>query len=246
MSKSFMFEEKWNYQFREVLESLSAEEPFSSSDIVGILQTLGYLSNPASSNPFALSFLEVSDNVYVPTSICMGFMNKLVARYEDHYAVQTDEDFETSSSEFVAIAKKFMKKVINKIDYTYQKYSTLLGAYESQKAHLLDKLNRTRSGNRSVSQSGQNAENSVQIYNDTPQTTDVVATMSENQYVSDLTKNSVAGSTASSGSDTYQEAESWDNATMIARLNEIENQYSNVWMNWLNEFDELFVEEVNY
>ena len=138
------------------------------------------------------------------------------------------------------------QKVLNKLDYTFQKYAYLLDAYEGQKSHLLDKLQRTRSGNRSMSQTGQNAENSVHIYNDSPQTTDVVATMEGNQFVSELNKNSVAGSTASSGSDNFQEAETWDNATIMARLSEIEKQFSNVWKNWLNEFDELFIEEVNY
>ena len=143
-----------------------------------------------------------------------------------------------------------MKKVINILDYTYVRYSTLLDLYENQKEHLLDKLQSSRSGSRSLAhnQASSNTQNSTSLYNDAPQTSDVIATISGNQYATDLTKGQVSdsGETHSTGSDTFSESESHDTLTIMGKLDEIEKQFSNVWKKWLNEFDELFIEEVNY
>ena len=119
-----------------------------------------------------------------------------------------------------------------------------------QKSHLTDKLSRVRSGSRELSQEAEHSEesNKLSLYNDTPQTDDVIATIESNQDVSDLTKgrDTNEGSNPSSETDEYEETETWDNATIMARLEEVEKKLSNLWKKWLNEFDGLFVEEVNY
>lgn len=255
-TNNFMFEEKTAYTFDEVAEYLfdsltmspHPSFPLKNDDVLYCLYPLGYVGYDGLNHKFInnncdLSYITTENNELVCSATINTLLNKMLQRYEHHYAVICET---TETSEMTAKVKAFFKKIFNVIDYTFVKYNLLLTSYESQKSHLLDKLQRTRSGNRSMSQSGQNAENSVHIYNDTPQTTDVVATMEGDQFASELNKNSVAGSTASSGSDDFQEAETWDNATIMARLSEIEKQFSNVWMNWLNEFDELFIEEVNY
>lgn len=257
MKHNFMFEDKWNYTLEEVLHSINNQTgggsiPYEISTFNEVLQACGYFSIiPSSSNPYGLTFLEIdSENIYSPTQLATTFLNKLYLRYSDHYAIQIDEDLSVVSLEFLVYAKKFMKKVFNRLDYTYLKYSLLISNYESQKAHFLDKLERARSGSREVSQEGEHSDttDNVNLFNDTPQTTDIVATIEGNQYVSELNKGQTSneGSNSSSGSDEFSESETWDTMTIMARLDEIQKHFSNLWEKWLNEFDELFVEEVNY
>ena len=110
----------------------------------------------------------------------------------------------------------------------------------------MNKLERTRSGDRSISQEGETSDSSVNLFNDTPQTTDVVATMEGNQYVSELNKGSNSGTSSSSGTDEFEENESFDTMTIMAKLEEIERNFSMLWKKWLDEFDQLFIEEVNF
>lgn len=282
MLNKFMFEEKVNYTFAETFGSVigqtgGASIPLDQSGFKEVLQVLGYLEYlQPTANSYGLSFVALIQeeppltNHVEPTDLSVVFMNKLYMRYKEHYAMQLDREYIAGSTELYSFAKEVIIKVINKLDYTYLKYSTLLNAYENQKAHLLDKLERTRSGERNIKQDGATSGTGarqgtssesgsyLELHNDTPQTTDVVATMEGNQYVSDLKKgsssasgttgeNSVeSGETHSTGEDTFEENESWDSMTNMARLDEIEKQFSNLWMKWLNEFDELFIEEVNF
>lgn len=248
MMHNFMFDEYENFTLLEILPLLNfsvSYQPFSSQDLATFMKIAGLLVEDDGDweNIYDWTFVDVSAEDKIKTN-AISILNKAFLRYKDHYCVQVK--CPVDATEKLVKSYDLMKKMLKICDYTYDKYSTLIDLYGEEKAHLLDKLGRTRSGNRSVSQSGQNAENSVHMFNDTPQTTDVIATMEGNQYVSELNKNSVAGSTASSGSDTFQEAEEWDNATIMARLSEIEKQFSQVWKNWLDEFDQLFIEEVNY
>ena len=247
----FNYDVKFLYTYDEVLATLlsetsSAQFPFKNDDsIFQCLNACGLLAIVSSdySNVFSLTFLSIIEQQLYCSSNAMTLLNKLWARYGEHYAIVCDSE---DMTERVDKTKQFFRKLFNKLDYSFAKYDLLLTKYNEQKSHLLDKLGRTRSGSRTISQSGQSAENSVSLYNDTPQTTDVVATIEGNQFVSDLTKNSSAGSTASNGSDTFSETDSWDTMTNMAKLDEIEKQFSQLWKKWLNEFDELFIEEVNY
>ena len=253
MLHNFMFQSKWNYTFEEVIDSINnqtggADEPYTASEVREVLVVMGFMDYVSThwTNDYNLSFVVLDESDYIPTDLSATLMNKLEMRYADHYAVQTDEDLDIYSADFLKVAKKFMTKLINKLDYTYPKYSLLLEKYEAQKSHLLDKLGRTRSGSRSVSEARQHAENSANIFNDTPQNVDVIATLEQNQYATEFNKGSVAGSQNTSGSDSYSETEQWDNATIMSRLAEIEKEFSMIWKKWLNEFDDLFIEETNY
>lgn len=194
-------------------------------------------------------------------------LNKLYSRYSGHYAIVCDED---TSDEKWNKSKDILRKVFNLLDYTFTKYDILLYNYGQQKLNLLNKLGRTRQGLRSLSQTGTSSEqhsgsgtnsdtiNNLDLKNDTPQTSDVVADISQNQYVSELRKGQQtssgtttdtftnSGSSSSSGTDGFEETENFDTMTIMAKLDEIEKQFSQLWRKWLNEFDELFIEEVNY
>lgn len=308
---NYMFEEHEFYTFLEVYKKLqlSGNKVDYFTNILGcdILSRLGLIITTQSGGKVAvsnslydLSFIQEVENYYSTNAFkgsSLPFLNKLLSRYKNHYAIDClkDDDIEEKS-------KDFMIKLFNLLDYTFVKYDTLLSLYASEKSHLLDKLGRTRTGQRQLasnvsgnettsgtssgttSQTGaettsgtsssSSTKDTLDLHNDTPQTTDVVATITENQYVSDLRKIHETGSesgqtggtsnntsqgtssgqtsstgtsqTASTGSDEFTESEMWDTKTMMEKLDEIEKNFSNLIKKWLNEFDELFIEEVNY
>lgn len=273
MNRNLFFQEKTLYTLKECQEkvwslSLSSNFPCTeASDLNFPLYQCELMQREFTSNPYNLSFEERLTDVYTPKALALTFINKLVARYKDHYAIMCNDD---SQETLIAKSKEIFTKVFNLLDYTFPKYETLLGLYESKKGNLLDKLARTRAGTRQLSTTGNNSDqhygsgtdsstiNSVDLHNDTPQTTDVVATISGNQYVSDLKKGQTTssgtssdtytntGSSSSNGTDQFEETEGFDTMTIMAKLDEIEKQFSQLWRKWLDEFDQLFIEEVNF
>lgn len=309
---NYMFEEHTLYNYEEVVNNFTsiplAMGNMSNEMMKGIMNNCGAIGSINIGGTYGLIILNSYKLSYVPTTQtsyssaeispnALMIFYKLFARYKKHYAINVnkDENFEDK-------AKDFMMKLFNLLDYTFVKYDTLLSLYESQKSHLLDKLGRTRTGERELatnvsgnqtasgtssgttSQTGaettsgtsasSSTKDTIDLHNDTPQTTDVVATIEGNQYVSDLRKihesesesgqtsgtsnNTSQGSssgqtsstetsqTASTGTDEFTESEMWDTKTMMEKLDEIEKNFSNLIKKWLNEFDELFIEEVNY
>ena len=301
---NYMFEEHELYTYKEVLSKCNVLPPATNASVIcHLLNNIDLAFIPPATqnffNEYGLSFAK--DGVLPATDLIQSnaimIFNKLYARYRSHYAINClkDDDVEAKS-------KEFMRKLFNLLDYTFVKYDTLLSLYSSQKTHLLDKLGRTRtgeralatnvSGNQSVSgtssgttsqtdaemtsgtSSSSGTKDTLDLHNDTPQTTDVVATMEGNQYVSDLrkihesesesgqtsgtlsrtssgtsggqTSSTETSQTASTGTDEFTESEMWDTKTMMEKLDEIEKNFSNLIKKWLNEFDELFIEEVNY
>lgn len=273
MNKNLFFQEKTLYTLKECQEALWSLTPaaafpcFSGNDVNFPLLSCGLIQISFVFNLYDLSFEEKDGNYYQPKTLALTFINKLVARYKDHYAVMCDDDTENTLK---SKSKEIFTKIFNLLDYTFPKYETLLGLYEAKKGNLLDKLARTRTGTRQLTSTGSNSDqhsgsgtdsstiNSVDLHNDTPQTTDVVATISGNQYVSDLKKGQTTssgtssdnytntGSSSSNGTDQFEETEGFDTMTIMAKLDEIEKQFSQLWRKWLDEFDQLFIEEVNF
>lgn len=255
LKNNICFQEREMFDLGEVFSKIASrigETSFFPADKTKLNKALAYANYyngyNYEQNICGLSFLELSESTYQATDLALVFLNKLFHRYNAHYCF----DLLANSINEYAIQHsfKFFRKIVNLLDYTYNKYSTLLNLYDNQKSHLLDGLKRTRNGERNVSEDGTNASagSYVDLHNDSPQSTDVVATIAENQYVSDLSKgnNANSGENHSTGQDTFEETETHDEATIIGKLNEIETKYSNLFNKWLNEFDKLFIEEVNY
>ena len=254
----FNYKLQYLYTFGEVLDVLVSNTgggnrtPINSTAINEILGAMKMLPVGYTSNPYSLSFVvSVGENVFSVSDLAIVILNKLDLRYKDHYCFASEDEYtQTSDVNWQKLCQKFMQKVFNILDYTFDRYNTLLGFYTEQKEHLLDGLSRSRSGSREISSEGEHSDttDNISLFNDTPQTTDVVATIEGNQYVSELNKGQVSneGSNSSSGSDEFEESELFDTKTIMAKLDEVEKQYSNVIKKWLNEFDELFIEEVNY
>lgn len=243
------------YNFNDFLEEwskiftpfASIGSPFTSDNVSWNMKLLNMLVEDDGDweNSYNWTFVNTASGEDVIKEQAINILNKVFLRYETHICMIVDRNT-TIRSECV----KFFKKLLKILDYTYERYTILLDLYDSQKSHLMDKLQSSRSGSRSLAsdQSNSNTQNSTSLYNDAPQTSDVIATISGNQYATDLTKGQVSdsGETHSTGSDSFSESESHDTMTIMAKLDEIEKQFSNIWKKWLNEFDELFIEEVNY
>lgn len=114
-------------------------------------------------------------------------------------------------------AKKWTKKLFNVIEYTYKKYSKIIELYNSNYNDLMKQLeSTTESGSR---------------FNDTPQSAEVDLSFEENQFTTNLTK--------------AKQVTRADSNTPIAKIEEIWQNYRKVILEWLNEFESLFVEENN-
>lgn len=206
-------------------------------------------------NDYKLVYVSEGEHSYLSEAsideLALTFFNKMGLRFGEHY-VGSIKDINTSdfTLEKVPLFVSFFRKVFNKLDYSFSKYKKLFSLYESQESHLLDKLQRTRGENKSISSENHQVGqiNDLSLHNDTPQTTDVVATIEGNQYVSDLDKQHTSSSSdgATSGSEATQTTEAYDPETMIERLSEIRKKYAKLWEEWLDEFDDLFIEEVNF
>ena len=142
-------------------------------------------------------------------------LNMVYSRFYDHYVYGTDGD-ETSDlygRKFI----NFKNKILSIIEQTYERYSTLLNLYASEKSKLLDGVKTTTTG--------------VGRFNDTPQNITNGDEFGDNTHISNITK-----STAEAVSDVD---------TKMARLDEITKRYRNLLKEWTNEFDGLFIEERN-
>lgn len=267
MMNNFMFNEKTIYSFNEVLDSIlentiSPHPTFplkNSEDALKCLGSAGFLVYNGLTHQFTddydkLSFISKDNGVLVCNENAITLLNKLKRRYGEHWAIMCDGEPESIRG----ASNSLFTKVVNLLDYTFPKYSLLLNLYDSKKSNMLDKLGRTRSGSREVSSEGENSSegetsnNTLNLFNDTPQTNDVVATITQNQYVSELNKSSVSGtnsssgSTSSSGTDEFSEEEEFDTKTIMEKLDEIQRNYEQIWKTWINDFDQLFIEEVNF
>lgn len=246
----FLFEEEYAYTYEEVLEELlgSSYLPFSKGSLLTILEECGTIQVGETNfnNVFAYAFLKSGtfEESEVPQRT-LDILNKLYLRYGEHYALITH-----SEDEFESASRKFFKKVCNVLDYTFEKYDALLTMYADNKAKLLDKLERTRSeeksGESEISSSSDSASKSAG--SDTPQTINVSSSFDEikgffNRF--DQAQDEASSSSEGSSSETTEATETFDPTTLMARIDEIQKQYENTMFKWVEEFDRLFIEEGN-
>lgn len=136
----------------------------------------------------------------------------LTARYFSHYCFR--EEAEKGSSKWRSTYREFLNKIVSILTFTYDKYSSMLNFYATEKSKLMDKIQAVGSG--------------ITRFNDTPQDE---GTFDDDEHTTNLTQ---VSSTSSSDGD-----------TKIKRLNEIDKLFNNLLLEWCNEFDKLFVEEIN-
>lgn len=142
---------------------------------------------------------------------------KLYARYWKEYvfALYTEDK---TSDEYNEAKNELYTKIGTIIMSTYDRYNKLLDTYTSELSKLLDGVKTTTKG--------------VGSFNDTPQniqTSDV--DFSGDDHTTNISKSSAV-------------AES-DVDTKMNRIDEIQRKLRNIWKDWLEEFDGLFLERAN-
>lgn len=342
----FCFKEEYAYTYKEVLEALLREEYYllNKTTLAQVIAELGFIELNAQetgiqTNLVAYSFLGEGSIAEKVSQNAVNVLNKVALRYKDHYALLSNTEDETA---VFKQSQAFFTKVCNVLDYTFNKYDTLLTIYESQKSHLLDKLQRirdeektsslegehsitrTRDEDKTNSASGQHSDTRVldedkthsvdgehsntkesdvstssesgsqTASSDTPQTinatgnfdalngydnkytkahdtassssegteTDNGTTSESGSATTDATETNNgstsssgsenidieetdAGTNSTSGSESLDATESFDPMTIMARIDEIQNQYQNTMFKWVEEFDRIFIEEGN-
>lgn len=247
----FLFEEDYAYTYEEVLIELlgtSYYSPFTKESLLSIFEECGTIQVGETNfnNVFAYAFLK--SGTFVENDIpqrTLDILNKLYLRYGEHFALITHSEDELASA-----SRKFFKKLCNVLDYTFEKYDALLTMYANNKSKLLDKLERTRSEEKSGESeiSSESASGSRSAGSDTPQTINVSSSFDEikgyyDRY--DQAQDEATSSSEGSNSETIEATETFDPTTLMARIDEIQKQYENTMFKWVEEFDRLFIEEGN-
>ena len=148
----------------------------------------------------------------------------VVERYWNEFVFESEEEMLDNNQilTYADILKKtrmFISKFLNILTFTWQKYTAILGAYDTAKTKLLDKLERVSSGS------------DLRRDNDTPQDT---GDFSDDTHTSFITQG------------TTDVTESHDDTSLIERLDKIQRLYKNTMLEWVNEFHVLFIDGGNY
>ena len=174
-------------------------------------------------------------------------INLIRLRYDNEYCVESENEINFNSPYSNKELKEFCKKFTGILMYTKDKYKTILDIYDNNIAKLMDGLKTSTEASHEIHRdedydtdvSGKN------LLNDTPQTTDVVATIEGNQYVSELSKSEAhtdnTGDVDETGS--REEETTIDTKYTIEKIKEIQDSYEQVLKRWSEEFSPLFKEE---
>ena len=176
-------------------------------------------------------------------------MATLTLKYDNHFIAHDDNDNKFIASPSVEVYNVF--KRLNLLEFckgfmsilftTYSKYNSILTMYDNYIASAMDSLKKESSMSKEDDYTTESKGST--LHNDTPQDSDIVATIEGNQYVSDLSKSS--GEVTNSGTSSYSTEESFDTKYPMEKLQEVQESYQKVVDNWANEFRGIFIEENN-
>ena len=154
------------------------------------------------------------DNARISLIVNNSYVEKLwqsiIAKYGNEY-IQTSKS--VTSDNYIEESTLILNYILNTINETYDRYTTLLGAYDTKQHKLLDAIVTEQEG--------------FARFNDTPQNGGLFA---DDNHTTNITQ--TTGKTSTEG-------------RAIERLKEIQEAFSNVFQNWLNEFHKFFVEGGN-
>lgn len=174
-------------------------------------------------------------------------INIIKNRYQTDYILRLDEPIKSplvDNKELVDWCDKFFEILVS----TKDKYYNILTIYDEQLSKLMNPLKTSHlgSGNTSRHEDYDTDMSGKNLLNDTPQTSDVVATIEQDQYVSELSKSTAHTDNVGDVSEARQEAFTTevDTMTAMARIDEIQEKYQMLLRKWSNEFSGLFMEEV--
>ena len=174
-------------------------------------------------------------------------------RYWNEYVFESEVEYEGNNppDELVDQIRVFCSRFLNILEFTWKKYTTILSAYESNKNKLMDRLQKVIDGeiNNTGYQTNEvtNSGSETRRDNDTPQDS---GTFDDDSHTSFITE----GTSSTSGLQTRRDGlkmendvtESWDDTSIIERLEKIESKYQLTMKKWVDEFGVLFIDGGNY
>lgn len=196
-----------------------------------------------------LPFDSTAEDEY-KTNILYDLFALLVLRYGDEYLPARTKELEKINNkyQFDENESNWAKKFIGILQMTADKYLNILQIYSNNIDKLMNPLTTHHTSER-VTDRNEDYDTDVSgknIYNDTPQTTDIVATMEDNQYASELSKSTAHTDNSGEIDETVDTEDNTevDPETTMARIKEIQDSFDNVLKRWSNEFSGLFLEEI--
>ena len=175
-------------------------------------------------------------------------------RYWNEYVFESEElleDVNNIPDDVMYQIRVFCSRFLNILEFTWKKYTTILSAYESNKNKLMDRLQKIIDGeiNNTGYQTNEvtNSGSETRRDNDTPQDS---GTFDDDSHTSFITE----GTSSTSGLQTRRDGlkmendvtESWDDTSIIERLEKIESKYQLTMKKWVDEFGVLFIDGGNY
>lgn len=229
LRKSFTFGEVLKNWLGESSDYISVASGNINTGLLKYGQSLASFSNQI----FPNLVIEIAPSTY--SSSFDDILQAIYNRYKDEFFIAYRKDYtpwdeslpDITDSEVQDILLKQMWILLNYIDKTSPKYRKLLALYTSAEDKLLDKLQTIVDADADT--------NGTSRFNDTPQNPAEEDEFAEDDYTTNLTK---SNSHSESGSTT-----SYDEGTIMSRLDEIHRLYQNVMERWVGEFEKFFWEE---
>lgn len=133
--------------------------------------------------------------------------------------------YDFTDDEIRKAAKSVFEWLVEIMDHTYERYSTILTAYDALKTKLLD-------GVKAITTEAATGETR---FNDTPQSENLSDGYASDPYATNINVSETG----------LERTLIDDRKSAIERLDDLRKMYANVMNEWLNEFD-VFVRGVNY
>ena len=244
------------YTLKDVLGLISTPMTYDKDKIVTLLRNAFSSDSNELSNVLSLHNIDINHllreklddgNVVINKTPYSQLLNLIKLRYQSDYIIKVCNMFTTPNYDIEEL-QDWCEKFVDILVATKDKYVTILDIYDSQIEKLMNPLKTTHTGLRNSARhedydtdmSGKN------LINDTPQTADVVATIEQDQYVSELSKSTAHTDNIGDISEAVQDATTteMDSMTAMAKIKEIQDSYQNVLRRWSDEFSYLFMEEV--
>ena len=174
-------------------------------------------------------------------------INLIRLRYDNHYCVASSEEINFNSLSSNKELKTFCKKFVAILISSKDKYLNILNIYKDNISKLMDGLKGSidTTHENHKDEDYDNDVSGLNLFNDTPQTTDVVATIEGNQYVTELSKSSAHTDNTGEANETGENHSTSESNTkyVMEKIKDIQDSYEKVLYKWSEEFDGLFIEE---
>ena len=166
-------------------------------------------------------------------------------RFGEDYIYKSESDTFTFKSDEL---QHFCEKFLSVLYQTKEKYYSLLSIYENNLDKLMNPLKTTHLGSGNTARH-ENYDTDVagkNIFNDVPESTEVVSDLESNQFATEVSKSTAHTDNVGDISEARQEASSTevDTLTTMAKIKEIQESYQMTLKKWSDEFEPLFIEEV--